>query len=494
MTCIARPRHVERFRSVIAFRMGLQFDDARLAQLGEVLQRRLEALGAPADEYLARLEAGPAHDEIGALARVLTVGETYLFRNAEQFRALAEIALPARLRARRSAKTLRIVSAGCSTGEEPYSVAIIVRETVPDPAWKIAIRAVDLNPAALATAAKGRFSPWALRETSSETRLRWFRADGRDLVLDEEPRAAVTFEQRNLAGDDDELWAANSLDIVFCRNVTMYFAPEHARALIARIARALLPGGYLFLGHAETLRGVSEAFHLRHTHGTFYYQRKAEPAIAAPGPPASVDENDAWFDAIRRASDRVAALTMPCIAADVADVGRPRPQPAWEIAPALELLRADRLSDALAAVRARPASRNDDPEPMLLEAILLAQRGEREAAEEHCRRLLACDELNAGAHYIMALCRDSAGDDIGAAEHDRIAAYLDPGFAMPRLHLGLLASRAGARNRARRELSQALVLLRREDAARLLMFGGGFGRNALIALCEAALRGCGRQA
>jgi len=107
--------------------------------------------------------------------------------------------------------------------------------------------------------------------------------------------------------------------------------------------------------------------------------------------------------------------------------------------------------------------------------------------------LLMVDELNAGAHYVLALCRENSADRAGAAEHDRVAVYLDPTFAMPRLHLGLLARHAGDRDTARRELEQALLLLRSEDPSRLLLFGGGFNREALIVLCRSALRDCGGQ-
>jgi chemotaxis protein methyltransferase CheR len=105
--------------------------------------------------------------------------------------------------------------------------------------------------------------------------------------------------------------------------------------------------------------------------------------------------------------------------------------------------------------------------------------------------LLLIDELNAGAHYLLALCREHHGHRERAGEHDRVAAYLDPSFAMPRLHLGLLARRAGDRTAACRELAQALLLLRREDASRLLLFGGGFSREALMGLCESSLKECG---
>ena len=272
-------RDLERFRTAIVGEIGLQFDDAKLGFLGEVLQRRLDQLGRPGGDYLSDLEQGRWHGEFTALAQELTVGETYFFRNNEQFRALAEVALPERIRANGAApiglpKTLRLLSAGCASGEEAYSMAIVARTTVTDACCDVLIRAVDLNPSALAKAARARYSSWALRDTPADIQRQWFRPDGREMILDEALRAAVRFDAGNLASDDPELWQPGAYDVVFCRNVLMYFAPEQMRAAIARIAQSLAPGGFLFLGHAETLRGVSEAFHLRHTHGTFYYERK----------------------------------------------------------------------------------------------------------------------------------------------------------------------------------------------------------------------------
>jgi chemotaxis protein methyltransferase CheR len=128
---------------------------------------------------------------------------------------------------------------------------------------------------------------------------------------------------------------------------------------------------------------------------------------------------------------------------------------------------------------------------LLLRAALLTQSGRFEAADQVCKQLLALDELDAGAHYLLALGADARGDCAGAVEHDQIASYLDPAFAMPRLHLGLLARRAGRIADARRELERAFWLLQREDASRVLLFGGGFGREALMALCRAELLASG---
>ena len=150
---------LERFRTVIAGRIGLRFDDGRLVSLGNVLCRRLNELGQASGTYLDNLEQRRLPAEIGILAGELTVGETYFFRNNEQFRALADIVLPARIRARGIPHELRLLSAGCASGEEAYSIAIVARETIADPAWGVQIRAVDVNPGALAKAGGGRYAP-----------------------------------------------------------------------------------------------------------------------------------------------------------------------------------------------------------------------------------------------------------------------------------------------------------------------------------------------
>jgi chemotaxis protein methyltransferase CheR len=500
MTFSDDSRDVERFRAVIVHRLGLRFEEAKSAFLSAVLHGRLETLKIPCDSYLERLETEPVIADIGPLARELTVGETYFFRNNEQFQALAEVALPDHMRARARDKTLRILSAGCASGEEAYSIAIIRRETIPDPAWKVTIRAVDLNAESLRKAARARYSAWALRESSAELQRKWFRPEGREMALDETIRAAVGFEQRNLAVDDPELWRPGLYDVIFCRNVLMYFSRDQARAALERMAGSLAPGGYLFLGHAETLRGLSEAFHLRHTHGTFYYQLKdhadhrappPEPVFARVDPAAPATTfTDAWVDAIREASERVEALIPVSVAPATTSA---RAGPTWDMTRALELLRHERFGEALAYVRNMPRGDRRDPDALLLEAMLLAHGGEIDTATAVCQNLLAIDDLNAGAHYVLALCRESAGDRADAAEHDRVAAYLDATFAMPRLHLGLLARRVGDREGGRRELEQALMLLRSEDPSRILLFGGGFNREALIVLCGSALRDCGGQ-
>ena len=514
MTSVLDQSDLEQFRRIVTRRFGLQYEDGRLDYLADVLRRRVEAAKSPrASDYIERLASSlKSSDELRALAEQVTVGETFFFRNPDNFRALAERVLPERLQSKRGEKRLRILSAGCASGEEPYTVAITVRETLPDPeSWDVEIRGIDVNPSMLRKARRAEYSTWSLRSTPEDVSRRYFKPDEHEFMLDRTIRQMVTFEERNLVDEDPAFWAPR-YDVVFCRNVMMYFTPDVMRNVVHRLHRCLLPGGFLFLGHAETLRGVSQDFNLQHTHGTFYYQRgggaataiHAPPSYAEPSDeiarvlPAVVDSTASWVDVIHHASERIASLADQRARPDAtpqrrvgADVSLPVVARSWSLVLALEAMRQERFSDGLDLLSALPPDASVDPDALLLRAALLTNSGHLVEAEEVCRRLLAVDELSAGAHYLMALCREYAGDSAATVEHDQTAVYLDPGFAMPHLHLGLVARRSGDVATAREELGQALVLLDREDASRILLFGGGFSRQTLLQLCRAELLAAG---
>lgn len=497
MSSLIGPGELGRFRDLVRRKLGLEHDDNRLAELAEVLRQRLDATGARDVETYARLADGG--DELQALIARLTVGETYFFRNADHFRALAEHVLPERVRRGAGQRRLRVLSLGCATGEEPYSIAILLRDRFHEvESWDLELWGVDVNRASLARAAAAHYTAWALRATPAELVARWFHPAGRDHVLDDRVRGMVHFVEHNLADPAAPWWGADRWDLVLCRNVLMYLTPGLRAAVLERLAAAIAPDGYLFLGHAETLRGTATGFRLCHTHDTFYYQRgdgaddtlMALPRPRVSPPAAGPDGGVGWFEEIERASRRIASLSTAPPSEETAVVTG-----AAEAAPALDHVRSlfeqERVEEALAALDALPAAAADHPDALLLRAVLCTNRGNLAEAEAACARLLAHGVPDAGAHYLIALGRESAGDVAGAADHDRRALVLDPGFAMPRLHLGLLARRGGAIGDARRELSAALVLLERDDGARLALFGGGFGRDALRALCRAELAACG---
>jgi chemotaxis protein methyltransferase CheR len=516
------------FREAIGRRTGLYFDDGKLPFLDAVLERRLAATGVPLDSYLASLSIPfESRNELLELAKELTVGETYFFRHTAQFQAFQRV-IEERLSAKPEPRHFRVLSAGCASGEEAYSLAILLRErSLMGTALQYEVHACDLNPVVLARAAHGRYSVWSLRETGEERRRRWFSRNGSDYVLDQSIREAVTFTPCNLAEDLPGTFLPGTFDIVFCRNVLMYFTPEIARRAVLGLARLLTPHGHLFLGHAENLRGLSHDFHLRYFEEAFYYQRKEflTGDVRAPGPHAkltsdgeysgrfgSLPPNDppplSWMEAVQRASERVKTLTesstnrarttnepfhdeMP----DQQSLGAsPSSSPNLRagFGAAIRLLEQERFADALQSL-ADSAAPGSDPDVLLLRAALLTQQGALDEAARVARMLLELDELSAGAHYLLALCCEGGGSNDGAIEHYRMATHLDATFAMSHLHLGLLARRAGDRDTAESELRAARELLLLEDPSRLLLFGGGFRREGLVALCNAELQRLGAQ-
>jgi chemotaxis protein methyltransferase CheR len=495
-------QELERLRDAVADLIGFGFEEDRLEQLGVAVRARVTELGlAGLDAYVDRLRA-PEHrvKELPVIAGLVTVTETYFHRNFDQVSAFLEaVAEERHLGSRR----LRVLSAGCASGEEPYTLAIALREQFPDiDTWDLQILAVDVNPAMLEKARVGRYTPWSLRAVPDLIKGRYFKRSGNDFQLSPVIMNMVEFREQNIA--ERNVWPFDSsfADVIFCRNVIMYFAPDVMRNVVVRLTQSLVPGGCLFLGHAETLRGLSHDYHLCHTHGTFYYQKKSREEVATQykvSRPVAEEEHDpwpsvelesaSWFDAIQAASRRVTEIadahdSVPKPTSAQKEMPRsPAPRPK-RLADVLELMRGEHFAEALALLEGMPAETSAHPDALLLSAVLLTNHGKIDLAELACEKLLSTDDLNAGAHYLKGLCREHVGDDTGALEHDRIAAHLDPTFAMPRLHAGLLAKRTGDRPAARRELSQALVLLEREDTSRLVLFGGGFSRDMLTTLCR----------
>lgn len=495
------------FRSLVARRLGLWFDDHRQDFLAGILRERVANRGGDPAAYLQMIAGYAACDEWRALASVLTVSETYFLRGGDHFRAFAETVLPTCLRRPPAARPLRLLSAGCASGEEAYSLAISLREHPGGLAGRpVEIVGVDINREALAKARSGRYSEWSLRETPLEIRRKYFRSVRSEFVLDESIVAMVSFQERNLTEPNDDLWQAGAFDAVFCRNMLMYFVPGTAAAVVARIQQALTPGGYLFLGHSETLRGLSQAFHLRRDNGTFYYQLRGEDEPSLPAareimrktlPPAAAPElvsadglvaATTWVDEIGRASARIASLaaSAPRLSATA---GATAPVSGKAVINRVfDLHQQERFAEALTHLQGLLEGTAPDVDLQVLQAMLLVNCGRLAEAEALCRPLLGSDELNAGVHHVAALCREHAGDLVASEEHDAAAAYLDPSFAMPRFHLGLLCKRLGRASDALAHFEAALALLVKEDPVRLLLFGGGFSRETLVQACHGEIQ------
>ena len=288
------------------------------------------------------------------------------------------------------------------------------------------VHAIDLSRRALAKAEVGVYSAWALRETSADLRERYFTTRGREHELGAHARTNVTFEQQNLLDESAPLAVTGAFDVIFCRNVLMYFTPEAARAVVARLTAALAPGGVLFLGHAESLRGLSSDYVLESSHGTFYYRLGQRPAVAPP----------VWEASEPLPSVAPVAPALLTEAASPASSG-------GALDGVRELVSLERFDQALEALALLSSPEHEEASVAILRAVAHLGNGDVEAAASDCNRLLAGGEGAVEAHVVLALVAEHRGDRREAIEHHRAALYLDPDFALAHLHLGRIQRREG---------------------------------------------------
>ncbi|HEY9723353.1 MAG TPA: CheR family methyltransferase, partial [Oscillatoriaceae cyanobacterium] len=462
MTLLSSAEALAPVCALLEERFGLVLEPS--TTMVEALASRMRSTGRDRSAYLDLVGSPAGRDELHALAMPLTNGESYFFRHEAQLRALIEVALPERMR---SGKPLRILSAGCSTGEEPYSLAMLAAEQLPDDA---VIEAIDLSREAIAQARRARYTAWSLRALSPERIRRHFQLVDGHYQLVAAIADRVRFEVRNLLDGDAQFWRPGAFDVIVCRNVSIYFSDPAKHRLLERFARALAPGGFLFLGPAESPRGISSAFRLRQSHETFYYQRGEADAPVLPAEPL-----DAATERIERLSSRRAELAQAPCTAD-------------PLAPVRDLLEQERYADAVSALETLPATVAARPSARLLLASARLNQGQSHEALALCEELKGSGDVSAEAFHLCALCLEQTGDFEGAIAQDERAIGLAPRFALPRMHLARLARRLGRPGRA--QLEKALSLLVSEPPERLVPFAGGFTRAMLMQLCQAELRLC----
>jgi chemotaxis protein methyltransferase CheR len=281
-----------RIRDVIYKVAGIFHPDTKLRLLQDRCGRRMKELGiATLREYSECITWRPdAQVELIALLNEITIGETSFFRNQPQLDALRRIVIPNIIEAKTNVplRKLRLWSAGCSTGEEPYTLRMLtleetsgrLRERLKE--WSIEILATDLNERSLAQAQEGVYGAYSTRNLTPVYRAKYFNQQGDKLQVNALARSNISFSRLNLS-DDSRMTFTKSMDVIFCCNVLIYFDLASKRRVIQHFFNNLLPHGYLFLGHSESLYGVNDDFRLVHFPGATAYV-KGEPAIPGGKP------------------------------------------------------------------------------------------------------------------------------------------------------------------------------------------------------------------
>lgn len=465
------------FARMVTTKLGLHFPPERLAELARKMTPLAKGAGwEELDGYLHWLMSQPlSQEQTKALALALTIGETYFLRDPKSYRAFQQHLLPKLVAAKGSDKTLRIWSAGCSSGEEPYSIAILLTRALADLAdWKVTLLGTDINPQALERARCGTYSKWSFRNAPGWLMDYFTQLPDGGYRIEPQIRKMVRFAHLNLVDPGEKTWSqAQGMDFIFCRNVMLYFHPEQIRETVARLHAALNDGGWLFLGPTEVDHQALEGFTCLHCDGTLVLQKRSLPAKA-----------------------QVSALSRPAVAVPpTVSVQRrsedAEPEGAREEAAAAEaespLLRARALYRAGLYEKAARMAMGTPAGVEKAEALALAARayanvGRFDPARDCCEAAVELDRLNAPNHYLMSIILEQLGDGEGAVRSLRNALYVDHDFLLAWFALGNLCRQRGELREAEQSFANALRLLQRRDPHEVLPEAEGMTAGRLMQL------------
>lgn len=264
-------------RNLIYERTGMQFGENKIYYFKKRIQKRMEHRDIhKVSEYIRFLKMFDRDNrEFQDLINLITVNETYFFREFEQLAIFGENCLQETLEKKRASgdKNLRVFSAACSSGEEPYTLAIILREMVDDfKSWNVLVKGVDIDENVLSSAIKAEYDSRSVKDVPPDYMERYFhRLGGGMYRVKQEIRDLVTFEHVNLM-DRRSLRNERNYDFIFCRNMLIYFDDQSRKQVVERFYTMLNRGGYIFLGHAESLSRISTSFKIKRIDGFTVYQ------------------------------------------------------------------------------------------------------------------------------------------------------------------------------------------------------------------------------
>jgi chemotaxis protein methyltransferase CheR len=275
-----KPEEYRLLRDVFSSRIGISFGPESRFAMERRLRERLAILKLSTfAEYYQYLRFHPgASAEWEEAIELLTTNETYFFREDYQLRSFKNEVLPALVALAKGRKRLSIWSAGCSTGEEVYTIAILLMETPLLAGWEVRVYGSDISKRCIAAARRGVYGPAAFRAMPDEYKRRHFVEKSDGFYVSERVRTLCHFGQMNLL-DEEKARLLGRADAVFCRNVMIYFDAYSRKRVIDIFAERLYPGGVLLLGHSESLLNVSTAFELLHLKEDLVYKKPLGPAL-----------------------------------------------------------------------------------------------------------------------------------------------------------------------------------------------------------------------
>jgi chemotaxis protein methyltransferase CheR len=452
-------------RDYLSSRTGLNLAGGRGEDLRDVISERMAEVhqGSDFSRYFSGLQAAGDEDgELQYLVGRLTVGETHFFRNRPHFEALQQHILPELIRRRRGkTQHLRIWSAGCSTGEEPYSLAMLLQRMLPDLGdWAVSILATDISEEALAAARKGHYRKWSFREVEDYYQRRFFTPEDKGWQISREVRGMVTFRHLNLADDlyPTVVTQTDNLDLIVCRNVMIYFNVDLSLEITRRFYRCLGRDGCLLVGHSEHSDMVCSKFVRKSFGHAVFYRKEAMEAH--------------WERGLKprfRGSGRPdPGLVSPPGSGFRKRAGHQRPLDTEETVlfeSAVTAYRQKDMGEALEIFRQTLKLNPRNERATYMTTLLLADTGELDGAEKGALKLLESNPLHLEVIYLLAMIYRMRSDADREIEYLRKAVYVDQSFILGHFQMGMFYLRGGNERLARRSLLNVLdLLVKKEDS------------------------------
>ena len=486
---------LESLSAYVADHIGLHFPENRWPDLGQGL------IAAARDFHMESAEACGhwiistelSQEQIGTLASHLTVGETYFFRDKKSIEILEQKILP-ELIAHRSGgdRRLRVWSAGCCTGEEPYSVAILLAQMIPDLSrWNISILGTDINLPAIQTASEGIYGEWSFRDTPQPIKERNFTQIRKSKwQIRPEIKRLVTFSYLNLAEEVDLSAESNTgaMDLIMCRNVLMYFVPRKIPPVVDRFHRALLTNGWLLVSPCEASQSVFSQFETADFMDAIIYRKspsqKPYSLVAnesvweqtletqnVPESPTHTSENDSSSPSPHSLHSN---NTLPPSEADLLSLAQ-------------TLYKDGRFEQAEDIAMQHLGKGREEPEAYALLARICADQNRLAESLSWCEKAIESGTLNPAYRYLAATVLEEIGDAAQSVRHLRQVLYLNPQHVLAHFALGNHLRMAGQEKRAMIHFRNAISLLERYPADKTIPDSEGLTAGRLVEIIESTM-------
>ncbi|MCH9644018.1 MAG: hypothetical protein K0U29_04860 [Gammaproteobacteria bacterium] len=451
---------INRLCDVIRHRTGLTAQEHQVPKLSHVLDQLLEqGQYSTFDAFFADVQQKSlSSPEYKILIEILTVGESYFFRDQHQMSFLQNVWLPELIERKRKAgsRSIRIWSAGCSHGQEIYSIAIMLRTLIKDlDDWFLHLIGSDINAKSISKSIQGKYTMWSMREISEEALSKNFQVVGNDYYLQENIRKMASFFCHNLVDDSYPtiMNGTNSLDLIICRNVLLYFDDKTAGSVIRRFETCLEPGGILLLGLSDIqLQDMPSEFILKKSNNVVYFARTRDENMQkhAIKRPHIIEDTKHIIKKISEINN--ATATAPKAPRKISNIDTIH-----------DLCKQEKWREVVSYAESHSDEVRNDTSILLYKAMALIHLKKLEAAMKVCQDALKINELDHQNYLLQALIFQESNKVEEAERTLRQSIFLNADFVDAHYFLGLLLLRQNKTHKGLKELRIALKKLNEQN-------------------------------